>query len=73
MSKLDREKEKIGLLKFWLGIVVATFLAIAGWLATNLHRAHSLLILCSFISLLGLFVAAYLLNKRIAKENLEEL
>lgn len=39
--KIDKKKEKIGLLKFWLGVAVATFLAIAGWIATNIVKAES--------------------------------
>ena len=35
MGKIDKIKEKINLLKFWLGIFVATFLAIIGWGVTN--------------------------------------
>ena len=35
MPKLDEAKERLGLLKFWLGIFVATFIAIGGWCATN--------------------------------------
>ncbi|MCX2716735.1 hypothetical protein OQH61_03180 [Helicobacter sp. MIT 21-1697] len=75
MSKLDKEKEKIGILKFWLGIVVATFLAIGGWLATNIHKTESLLLVCGSLSLIGLFIAGFLLNKRINKHinNLEDL
>ena len=30
MPKLDEAKERLGLLKFWLGIFVATFIAIGG-------------------------------------------
>lgn len=75
MGKVDKEKEKIGILKFWLGIVVATFLAIAGWLATNLERAQTFLLLCGSLSLFGLFIAGFLLNKRINRHinNLEDL
>lgn len=29
MPKLDEAKERLGLLKFWLGIFVATFLGLA--------------------------------------------
>ncbi len=36
MSKLDETKEEINNLKFWLGIAVATFLAILGWSITKL-------------------------------------
>ena len=38
MSKKDKIKEKIVSLRFWLGIVVATFLAIIGWSITNYNN-----------------------------------
>lgn len=40
MPKLDGLKEELITLRFWLGIVVASFLAIVGWLATNYNGAE---------------------------------
>lgn len=35
MSKIDSVKEKISLLKFWLGVFVASLVGIVGWCVTN--------------------------------------
>lgn len=35
MAKLDEAKERLGLLKFWLGAFVACFVGIGAWCATN--------------------------------------
>lgn len=49
MSKLDKKKEKIGILKFWLGIAVATLLAIIGWAVTNFGKIEFWLFTLSFL------------------------
>lgn len=38
MSQLDKAKESISHLKYWLGIVIATALAIAAWLFDNAQK-----------------------------------
>jgi hypothetical protein len=35
MSELDRVKEQLVYLRFWLGIMVATEIALAGWLIST--------------------------------------
>ena len=35
MPKLDEAKERLGFLKFWLGVFVAIFVGLIGWIATN--------------------------------------
>ena len=35
MPKLDSLKEDLKTLRFWLGVFVASALAITGWVATN--------------------------------------
>lgn len=49
MSKKSEIKEQISIFKFWLGIVVATFLAIVGWVATNYQRAETWLLIASSV------------------------
>lgn len=44
MSKLDEKKERLGLLKFWLGVIVGSFLANVAWLATNYNKTENLII-----------------------------
>lgn len=40
MPKLDGLKEDLGYFKFCFGIVVATFMALVGWVATNYNKAE---------------------------------
>lgn len=71
MPKLDGLKAELDIIKFWLGIVVATFLAIGAWLVNNYQTANNLLIFSAIIVLSSLFCAIILLSqkmKRIAKE-----
>ena len=35
MYKIDSVKEKISLLKFWLGVFVTSLVGIVGWCVTN--------------------------------------
>jgi membrane protein YdbS with pleckstrin-like domain len=75
MSMLDKKKEKISALKYWLGIFVAVFLAIGAYLATNLRQIDDWLVLTGSLSLVGLFAAIVIVNHRISKhiDDLEDL
>ncbi|EIE1466361.1 hypothetical protein KHU38_001812, partial [Campylobacter upsaliensis] len=62
MPKLDGLKEDLAILKFWLGIVVASFLAIIGWLATNYNKSELWIIVSSIILLFVFAFIAFLIN-----------
>lgn len=66
VAKIDKLKEKLGILKFWLGIVVATLLALVGWLATNYQKADILLIILAVICMISSIVGIVFLQKRIS-------
>ena len=64
MSKKDDIKEQIGMLKFWLGVVVATLLALIGWCATNYEVAKVWLLALSLVlSVVLLFLAIWIVRK----------
>ena len=65
MAKLDEAKERLGLLKFWLGIIVGSFLANVAWLATNYNKAEILIIIGSILVNIGLIVGFVIINKKI--------
>lgn len=69
---LDELKERLSYLKFWLGIVVATFLAIVGWVITNYSKTDFYLIICAIITAFILLCAIAILHKLITKK-FEEL
>lgn len=75
MSKLDKKKEKIGILKFWLGIAVATLLAIIGWAVTNFDKIKFWLFTLSFFIALGLCIVSIVISNKINKhiDDLEDL
>ncbi|KEA45843.1 hypothetical protein CR66_05425 [Campylobacter mucosalis] len=68
MSKLDEAKERLGILKFWLGIVMGSLLANIAWLATNYNKAEGLIVIGSVLSIVFLTVAFVIINKKIEKK-----
>lgn len=68
MSKLDEAKERLGILKFWLGIVMGSLLANIAWLATNYNKAERLIVIGSVLSIVFLTVAFVIINKKIEKK-----
>lgn len=75
MSKLDKEKEKITSLRFWLGIAVATLLAVVGYCINNYLKMDLYLLIASAFFIVFLIISALLLSKRINKriDRLEDL
>ena len=67
MSKENRLKEELGILKFWLGIIVATFLAIAGWSITKYAEISVLLLVGAVVVLVVLAFLVFVINKRMNK------
>lgn len=67
MSMLDRKNGKISMLKYWLSIVVASFLGIGAYLVTHIKELSDWLVCVGCLSLAGLFTAIIILNKRINK------
>ena len=74
MSKIDKIKERISLLKFWLGICVALIISLASWLLNN-YQNINFLFWCGILFLFVLFFIvlkiSIVINKLINK--LEEL
>lgn len=67
MPKLDGLKEDLGYFKFCFGIVVATFIALVGWIATNYNKAELWLIIVAFFTALLFAVLALFLNRKMRK------
>ena len=65
MAKIDELKEQLGLLKFWLGIFVATFFSLSCWGVTNYQKAETFVLAgAGVVAVLALF-AIYFLSKKI--------
>lgn len=67
MPKLDGLKEDLGYFKFCFGIVVATFIAFVGWIATNYNKAELWLIIVAFLTALLFAILALFLNRKMRK------
>ena len=67
MPKLDGLKEELGYFKFALGIVIAIFTALVGWIATNYNKAELWLIIIASITAIIFAIVAILLNKKTRK------
>lgn len=65
MAKIDELKERMALLKFWLGILVAVFMALVGWLATNYKNTDLLLIIGASVCVVSSCFGVFIVNRRI--------
>lgn len=68
MAKIDKLKEQLGILKFWLGIFVATFLAIIGWSITNYQKAPLWILIGAGVLTLFLICAICFISNKINKK-----
>jgi HAMP domain-containing protein len=68
MSQLDKVKENISHLKYWLGIVIASALAAASWLFDNVDKLEHWKIAVGSLVLAALFSSVYFINKRIVSK-----
>lgn len=68
MSKKDDIKEQIGMLKFWLGVVVGVLLAIIGWVVTNFETAKVWLLVASLITSIFCLILIIFILKKINKK-----
>lgn len=75
MAKIDKVKEQIGLLKFWLGIAVAVLLAIGGWLANHYAKAEWFIVLGAGVVMILCVVLGLIISTKINYKikELEEL
>ncbi|EPN3000698.1 hypothetical protein ACTWU3_002035 [Campylobacter coli] len=72
MAKIDELKEELRILKFWLGIVVATILALIGWIATNYQKADWLILVGAGFSIFISICFLIIINKKI-KAKIKEI
>lgn len=68
MAKIDGLKEELGILKFWLGIVVAVTIGILGWVFTNLKDTDNIMLILAVIAIITLLFILYFINKSINKK-----
>ena len=67
MSQLDGIKERINLLKYWIGIVIGVLLAVSAWLFNNVDTLSEWKLISSaglIVSCIGIII---MLNNKLIK------
>jgi len=67
MSELDRLKEQLVYLRFWLGIMVVTDISLVGWLASTVDTATTALLTFAIVGILVLSLGIFLLHRQIER------
>ena len=67
MSELDRVKEQLVYLRFWLGIMVATEIALVGWLISTPISANATLWFMVAFGAVVLSVGILLVHKQVER------
>lgn len=75
MGKIDKEKEEIGWIKFWIGVGVASIMGLISWFVNNFENAHGFILFIDIFSVVVIAVFIVLLNNTALKKikNLEDL
>jgi hypothetical protein len=67
MSELDRIKEQLVYLRFWLGIMVVTDISLVGWLASTIDTATTALLIFAIAGIVVLSLGIFLLHRQIER------
>lgn len=65
MAKLDGMKEKLGIYKLWLTIIVGVIIAVSGWCITTFDEISRFLFVLSIASIAVLIVVVVILSLKI--------
>ena len=72
MGKIDKEKEEIGWIKFWIGVSVASMMGLISWFVNNYETANKIILTLDIISVLLIAIFIVMLN-RIGLKKIKEL
>jgi hypothetical protein len=67
MSELDRVKEQLVYLRFWLGVMMATEVALVGWLISTPVSANAALWFMGVFAAILLVIGVFLVHRRIER------
>ena len=72
MGKIDKEREEIAWIKFWIGVAVASIMGLISWLVNHYEAASTFLIALDIIgiAILGIFILFF---NRIGLKKIKEL
>lgn len=65
MSMKDTKNRQIDMFKYWLSILVASFLGIGAYLVTHIETIQNWLLVVGICALICLFVAIVIVTQRI--------
>ena len=63
MGKIDKEKEEISWIKFWIGVAVAAIMGLVSWFVNHYESADMLMLVLDICSIVILAVFIVMLNK----------
>jgi len=72
MGKIDKEKEEIAWIKFWIGVSVASTMGLISWFVNNFETANIIMLILDMVSVLMIAIFIVMLNK-IGLKKIKEL
>lgn len=75
MSKVDKAKEQLAYLKFWLGVMVVTDISLVGWLVSSADVAPVHRVLGALVAVVVITAAGFTVHRRVERliDALEDL
>jgi hypothetical protein len=75
MSKLDKAKERIAYLKFWLGVMVVTDISLVGWLLSSGGSAPTHRVVSALVAVVVITGSGFIVHRRVERliDTLEDL
>ena len=75
MSKVDKAKEQIAYLKFWLGVMVVTDISLVGWVVSSAGPAPAHQVLGALVAVVVITAAGFAVHCRIERliDGLEDM
>ena len=75
MSKLDKAKEQIAYLKFWLGVMVVTDISLVGWLVSSAGSAPRHQVVGALVAVVVITATGFAVHRRVERliDALEEI
>jgi hypothetical protein len=75
VSRLDKAKEQIAYLKFWLGVMVVTDISLVGWLVSSAASAPAQTVLAAVAAIVVITASCLAVHRRVERliDAVEEL
>lgn len=75
MSRVDKAKEEIAYLKFWLGVMVVTDISLVGWLLSSAGSAPIYKAVGALVAVVIITASGFIVHRRVEQriDALEDL